>query len=130
MLWSSLVQPSDSLQSLSPRAAVALRNSALTGTGSALPTRALPNAGFPASLNTSDEWIRTRTGIRERRIAGAGETSFTLALLASQRALDSAGLGPEEIDLIICATVTPETMVPSNACRLQGALGCRPIGAF
>jgi 3-oxoacyl-[acyl-carrier-protein] synthase-3 len=102
----------------------------LAGTGRCLPARVLGNQDFPASLETSDEWIRTRTGIRERRIAASDENSFTLGLRASQAALDAAQVGPEEIDLIICATITPVTMVPSNACRLQAALGCRHIPAF
>jgi 3-oxoacyl-[acyl-carrier-protein] synthase-3 len=102
----------------------------LAGAGSALPARVFTNDDFPASLNTSDEWIRTRTGIRERRLAGSEETSCSLALQAARRAVASSGLAPEEIDLIICATVTPDTMVPSNACRVQAGLGCRPVGAF
>jgi 3-oxoacyl-[acyl-carrier-protein] synthase-3 len=128
MLWSSLVQLSQGPHSAIPRPG--LRCSVVAGTGSALPARALHNDHFPPELDTSDEWIRTRTGIRERRVAGAGESSFTLAVKAGRQALAASGLMPEEIDLIICATVTPETMVPSNACRLQAALGCRHIGAF
>ncbi len=107
-----------------------LLRAALAGTGRCLPSRVVRNQDFPASLETSDEWIRTRTGIRERRIAGPDENSFTLGLRASQAALEAAQLGPEEIDLIVCATITPHTMVPSNACRLQAALGCRYIPAF
>src|SRR5262245_45391724 len=93
-----------------------VRCAALSGTGSALPARVFANDDFPASLCTSDEWIRTRTGIRERRIAGSDETSFTLGLQASRRALAASGLAPGDIDLIVFATVTPDTMVPSNAC--------------
>lgn len=104
--------------------------SAVSGTGHSLPARALHNNDFPASLDTNDEWISTRTGIRERRLAGPGETSFTLGLEASRQAIAAAKLRPEDIDLVICATITPDTMVPCNASRLQGALGCRPIGAF
>jgi 3-oxoacyl-[acyl-carrier-protein] synthase-3 len=107
-----------------------VRHAILTGTGSALPARVVRNDEFPICLNTSDEWIRTRTGIRERRLAGPGESSFTLGLQAAQEALARSGLKPSDIDLIVFATVTPDTMVPSNACRTQGALGCRPIGAF
>ncbi len=104
--------------------------SAVAGTGRCLPARAFRNDEFPASLQTSDEWISTRTGIRERRLAGPGESSFTLGLEASRQAIAAAGLHAEEIDLVVCATITPDTMVPCNASRLQGALGCRPIGAF
>jgi 3-oxoacyl-[acyl-carrier-protein] synthase-3 len=128
MAWNSLVRTAGSLaKALS---APPLRRAALAGTGRALPARVLANADFPPSLETSDEWIRTRTGIRERRIAGPNETSFTLGLEAARQALNSSGLSPRDLDLIIFATVTPETVVPSNACRVQGALGCRPIGAF
>jgi 3-oxoacyl-[acyl-carrier-protein] synthase-3 len=102
----------------------------LTGTGSALPVRVFRNDDFPASLNTTDEWIRTRTGIRERRIADPAETSCTLGIQAARQAMVSSGLAPCDLDLIIFATVTPDTMVPSNACRVQSALECRPIGAF
>jgi 3-oxoacyl-[acyl-carrier-protein] synthase-3 len=104
--------------------------SAVAGTGRCLPSRTIRNDEFPASLETNDAWISSRTGIRERRLAGPGETSFTLALEASRQAIDSSGLSPEEIDLVVCATITPDTMVPCNASRLQGALGCRAIGAF
>lgn len=108
----------------------ALRKAWLSGTGSALPARIVRNDDFPDALNTNHEWIYTRTGIRERRIAGPEESSFTLGLRASQDALEAADLSPDELDLIIFATVTPDTMVPSNACRVQAALHCRPIGAF
>jgi 3-oxoacyl-[acyl-carrier-protein] synthase-3 len=105
---------------------------ALTGTGSCLPGRVVPNEEFAESLNldTSDEWIRTRTGIRTRRFAGLGETSATLGIAAARNALASAKLDAAEIDLIVCATVTPDLMCPANACLIQAALGCRPIPAF
>ncbi len=102
----------------------------LLGTGSCLPARVLRNADFPASLDTSDEWIRSRTGIQERRIAACNETSASLGLEASRRALEAARLSPADVDMIICATVTPDMMVPANACLIQGGLGCRPIPAF
>jgi len=88
------------------------------------------NDDFCATLDTSDEWIRTRTGIRERRLAGANETSATLGVEAARLAIEAAGLSAIDIDLIICATVTPQMMVPSNACLIQTGLGCRPIAAF
>jgi 3-oxoacyl-[acyl-carrier-protein] synthase-3 len=102
----------------------------LLGTGSCLPARVLRNADFPASLDTSEEWIRSRTGIQERRIANAGETSAKLGLEAARRALEAAQLHPADVDMIICATVTPDMMVPSNACLIQAGLGCRPVPAF
>ncbi len=105
---------------------------AIRGTGSCLPSRIVPNDEFTDALNldTSDEWIRTRTGIRERRFAGLGETSASLGTIAAGRALESAGLAAADIDLVICATVTPDLMSPSNACLFQAALGCRHIPAF
>lgn len=105
---------------------------ALTGTGSCLPSRVVPNEEFAESLNldTSDEWIRTRTGIRTRRFAGAGESSATLGTTAARHAIASARLTPDDIDLIICATVTPDLMCPATANLIQAALGCRTIPAF
>ncbi|MDB5313297.1 MAG: fabH 1 [Gemmataceae bacterium] len=105
---------------------------ALRGTGSCLPARVVPNDEFTDTLNldTSDEWIRSRTGIRERRFAGLGETSSSLGTVAARRALESAGLTPDELDLVICATVTPDLMSPATACLIQAALGCRHIPAF
>lgn len=105
---------------------------ALRGTGSCLPARVVPNDEFTDVLNldTSDEWIRTRTGIRERRFAGSGETSATLGTNAARAAIESAGLTPDDIDIIIVATVTPDLMSPSTANLIQAALGCRHIPAF
>src|SRR5688500_2326285 len=80
-----------------------LLRAALTGTGRCLPERILRNEDFPPSLETSDEWIRTRTGIRERRIAGPEENTFTLGVKASRAALEAANLSPEDLDLIVCA---------------------------
>jgi 3-oxoacyl-[acyl-carrier-protein] synthase-3 len=109
-----------------------LNGVAVRGTGSALPTRIVPNAEFTDRyhLDTSDEWIRTRTGIRERRFAGPGETAATLAFTASRRALAAADLAAADIDLIVCGTVTPDVMCPSVACLIQAHLGCRPVPAF
>jgi 3-oxoacyl-[acyl-carrier-protein] synthase-3 len=103
---------------------------AIAGTGSAVPARVMTNSDFEKILDTSDEWIRSRTGIRERRICSPGETTATLGLDASRRALDAAGMKPSDIDLIICATITPEMFFPSTACFIQAGLGCRNIGAF
>ena len=103
---------------------------ALRGTGCSVPDRVVPNDWFTNYVDTSDEWIRTRTGIRERRFVGPEETSATLAVTAARRALSAADLAPDDLDLIICATVTPDHMCPSTACIVQAALGCRPIPAM
>jgi 3-oxoacyl-[acyl-carrier-protein] synthase-3 len=103
---------------------------ALQGTGSAFPVRVVPNSEFVKTLDTTDEWIRTRTGICERRIAGPKETTASLGLDAAKKAMMAAGVTAQDLDLIICATVTPEMMYPSTACFIQADLGCRTIGAF
>lgn len=103
---------------------------AIRGTGSAWPDRVMTNADFEKTLETSDEWIRTRTGIRERRICAPGENTLTLARTASERALADAGLTPADLDLIVLATCTPAVPIPSTACLLQHELGCGPIAAF
>jgi len=108
---------------------IALR-AVLAGTGSCLPRRVVRNDEFPPSLQTSDEWISTRTGIRERRIASEDETTSGLGLVAARRALEAAGLAATDLDLIICATATPDVLVPPVACRIQRGLECRPIPAF
>ena len=125
-----MAAPSSTLPALVAPSEPVVRQAAIVGTGSCVPGRKIANDDFPASLNTSDEWIRTRTGIRERRLTNSQENTFTLGLEASRRALEASGLTAQDIDLIVCATVTPLTMCPSNACRFQGALGCRPIPAF
>lgn len=109
-----------------------LMGAALRGTGSCLPARVVPNDEFRDALNldVSDEWVRTRTGIRERRFAGPGETSASLGTVAARRAVEAGGLTPHDIDLIVCATITPDLMSPSTANLIQAGLGCRPIPAF
>jgi 3-oxoacyl-[acyl-carrier-protein] synthase III len=102
----------------------------LLGTGSSLPARVLRNCEFPANLDTSDEWIRSRTGIQERRIASTDETSASLGLEAARRALEAARLSAADVDMIICTTVTPDMLVPSTACLIQAGLGCPNIPAF
>jgi 3-oxoacyl-[acyl-carrier-protein] synthase-3 len=114
---------------IEPVTRTALR-AVLAGTGSCLPRRIVHNDDFPASLETSDEWISTRTGIRERRIASDDETTSTLGISAAKRALEAAGVAATDLDLIICATVTPDVLVPPVSCRIQKSLGCRPIPAF
>lgn len=104
--------------------------SVLVGTGSALPKRAVSNAELAQTVDTSDEWIVERTGIRNRYIAGEGETTSTLATEAARQALKSAGLEPADIGLIILATATPDQTFPASATQVQHALGCNGGIAF
>ena len=103
---------------------------AIAGTGSYVPQRILANADLQAMVDTSDEWIRERTGIRERRIAAPDETTSTMATAAAKRACQNAGIDPADIDLIIVATVTPDHVFPSTACLVQHALGAKRAAAF
>jgi len=105
-------------------------HSRIAGTGSYLPARVMTNAEFAARLETSDAWIRERTGIVQRHIAEKSQASSDLALEASRRALDAAGLRPDDIDLIIVATSTPDYIFPSTACLLQAKLGVKGCPAF
>ena len=100
------------------------------GTGSAVPPRVLSNADLERLVETSDEWIQTRTGIRERRIADPGTASSDLAERAARQALEMAGVEPGDIDLIVVATVTPDMLFPSTACLVQDRLGARRSAAF
>lgn len=102
---------------------------AIAGTGSAVPQRVVTNADFAARLDTSDEWIRTRSGIKERRWVSPGEGNLSLTLEASQKALEDASMTGADIDLIIVGTVTPEYPVPGTAPFLQDALGARGVPA-
>jgi 3-oxoacyl-[acyl-carrier-protein] synthase III len=103
---------------------------AITGWGMAVPERVLTNADLERIVNTSDEWIQTRTGIRERRVVGPGESTSTLSTEAGRRALEQAGLAPTEIDLIILATCTPDRPFPATACTVQANLGIPRAAAF
>lgn len=114
---------------------MAPRYARITGTGSYLPPRRLTNTELAADLaqrgiETSDEWIVERTGIRARHFAAPDVTSSDLALHASRRAIEAAGLTPQDIDLIIVATSTPDMVFPSTACILQGKLGVANCPAF
>src|SRR6187549_445638 len=102
----------------------------IVGTGSSLPQGKLTNEDLAKMVDTNDEWIVQRTGIRERRIAGAHETTASLASHAATRALQAAGLEPKHIDLIICATATPEMVVPSTACFVAASLGLDSTPAY
>ncbi len=105
-------------------------NSRIVGTGSHLPEKVLTNADLEKLVDTSDEWIRSRTGIRSRHIAAEGELCSDLALPAAQRALQSAGVAAKDIDMIIVATTTPDMIFPSTACILQSRLGIAGCPAF
>jgi len=100
------------------------------GVGSAVPARRVANAELEGRVETSDEWIRTRTGIRERRVVAAGEKLLDLALPASRRALEASGVGAGELDAIVVGTVSAEYSFPAAACELQAALGVEDIAAF
>ncbi len=102
----------------------------ITGTGSAVPENVLTNADLETMVDTTDEWIVTRTGIRERHIAGEGEYTSTLATLAAERALQMAGVSAEELDVIIVATVTPDFPFPATACLVQNNLNASKAAAF
>jgi len=99
-------------------------------TGSYLPERVLNNRELAERFGCSEEWILTRTGIRERRFAEPGTGSSELGIIAAQRALTAANIAPRDLDLIICATYTPDMSFPSNACIIQERLGAKPAAAF
>lgn len=104
--------------------------SRIAGTGSYLPEKVVTNDDLAKIVDTSDEWIAARTGIRQRHIAADGETTSDLAYHASMRALEAAGVRPEELDLIVVGTTTPDLIFPSTACLLQHRLGANGCGAF
>ncbi|WP_183082479.1 beta-ketoacyl-ACP synthase III [Nitrosomonas sp.] len=104
--------------------------SRITGTGSYLPEKILTNLDLERMVDTSDEWIRTRTGITQRHIAGENQVASDLALYACQNAMQAAGVTSQDIDLIIVATTTPDMIFPSTACILQNKLGIENCPAF
>ncbi len=104
--------------------------SRIAGTGSYLPERVLTNADLEAMVDTSDEWIVSRSGIRERRIAAEDQRTSDLCYIAAQRAMESAGVSAEDIDFIIVGTTTPDLVFPSTAVLLQERLGLRHVGAM
>ncbi|MHC4551998.1 MAG: beta-ketoacyl-ACP synthase III [Planctomycetota bacterium] len=106
------------------------RRAILVGTGSFLPEKTLTNEDLTKIVDTSDEWITTRTGIKTRHVASDGETTATMAAEAARRALDNAGMAPEELDLIVLATITPEMVFPSTACFVQDMIGAKNAWAF
>lgn len=104
--------------------------SRIAGTGSFLPSAPVTNDELAKRVDTSDEWIRTRTGIRQRHLAAPGQTASDLALEASRQAIAAAGIDAGDIDLIIVATSTPDFVFPSTACLLQAKLGVKGCPAF
>lgn len=102
----------------------------VAGTGSYVPERILTNEELAKMVDTSDEWIVTRTGIRERRIAAEGEFTSHMGAKAALRALEQAGIQPEELELIVVATITPDTPTPATACHIQYQIGAKKAVAF
>jgi 3-oxoacyl-[acyl-carrier-protein] synthase III len=107
-----------------------LRPIGITGTGSYVPQRVLTNAELEKMVDTTDEWIVTRTGIRERHIAAADETSSTMGAEAARRALAAAGVKAEDVDMIIVATITPDMGFPNTACFVQSQIGAKKAFCF
>ena len=107
----------------SPRSAKPLRTVSIIGTGSYVPEKILTNADLSRIVNTSDDWITTRTGIKERRIAAKEETTSDMAAKAALKAIGQAKISPKEIDLILVATATPDMLFPATACFVQKKIG-------
>src|SRR5580698_2100750 len=106
------------------------RSCSIAGVGSYVPSRVLTNNELEKMVDTSDEWITSRTGIKERRIAAADEFTSDLATKAAERAMKMAGVTAAQIDLIIVATLTPDMQFPSTACLVQRKLGAARAAAF
>src|SRR6476661_7328189 len=105
-------------------------NAGILGTGHAYPEGVLTNADLEKMVETSDEWIISRTGIKQRRKAAPGEYTSQFAVRASQEAIERAGIDASDIDLILCATVTPDQILPSTACLIQAELGAHKAAAM
>ncbi len=106
------------------------RSAIISGTGRSVPARVVTNQDLEKIVDTSDEWITTRTGIRERHVARSDEFMSTFATEACRQALESAGVDAQDVDLVICATVTPDTPIPATSCTIQHTLKCRNAAAF
>ena len=102
----------------------------LLGTGMYVPERVMTNEDFTHIVDTNDEWIVQRTGMKERRLAEHDQATSDLAIAASRAALADAGATPDQVDLVICATITADNTLPSTACWIQDRLGCKRAGAF
>src|ERR687895_236688 len=107
-----------------------MRNAAITGWGMAVPERVLTNADLERMVETSDEWITSRTGIRQRHKAADGEYTSMFAVRAARQCIERARIDPIDIDLVVCATVTPDQLLPSTGCIIQTELGCHRAAAF
>src|SRR5213080_3197156 len=105
-------------------------NAGILGTGHSYPEGVLTNADLEKIVETSDEWITTRTGIKQRRKAAPDEYTSQFAVRASQEAIERAGIDPSDIDIILCATVTPDQILPSTACLIQAQLGANKAAAM
>ena len=103
---------------------------AIKGIGAAVPDKVMTNADFEKFLDTSDEWITQRTGIKQRHVVSQGQTTATIATDAARKALASAGIAATDLDLIIVCTITPEMMFPATACFVQAALGAKNVPCF
>jgi len=106
------------------------RRAAVTGVGAYVPEKVLTNADLERMVETSDEWITQRTGIKERRVASEADSTASMAVAAGRRACEAAGVDPADLDLIACATITPETLCPASACYIQRDLGATGAAAF
>src|SRR5271169_6047170 len=126
------MSPSSNRKFKNPRAKYDFkgRSCSISGVGSYVPERIVTNADLEKLVDTSDEWIVSRTGIKERRVAATDEFTSDLAGHAAVRAMKMAGIKAEEIDLIIVATITPDMPFPSTACIVQQKIGARRAAAF
>jgi 3-oxoacyl-[acyl-carrier-protein] synthase-3 len=109
---------------------MAKTSAVISGTGMSVPARVVTNRDLERLVDTSDEWIRSRTGISERRIAAEGDSLSQYCIEAGRQALDAAGVAPADVELIILATVTPDMPIPATACVIQHQLGCGRAAAF
>ena len=112
------------------RAPLSGRPVTITGLGSHVPEKVVTNNDLARRLDTSDEWIRQRTGIRERRVAEPGLSSSDLGILAAREALADAAVAPSSIDLVVTATISPDRLMPATAARIAHECGCGQAGAY
>ncbi len=107
-----------------------VRSAKIVGTGMYVPERVLTNQDFARIVETNDDWITQRTGMKERRIAEHGQATSDLGVAAGRQALQDAGVRSEDVDLVICATITADNTLPATACWIQDRLGCTRAGAY